>query len=122
MPIVTIEVIGPLETINSNDLTQKLANELGKIFDSAPGSTWVKVQYLDKINYAENDVNKHNTPSPIFVSILKRKIPSNIRIHQEIDKLSTLIANVYNRKIENVHLIYEPSAEGRIAFGGKLLH
>jgi len=39
----------------------------------------------------------------------------------QAEQLSTAFARLCNRPKENVHILYQPSTAGRIAFGGKLV-
>ena len=120
MPILNVEiVIRPGEHF-SPELAMNLADHAGQIFDSAPGHTWVTVQFISRENYAEN-----NSPSddsfPVFVSILKAKLSSTDSLQAEADRLTPVIARLCSRPQENVHIIYLPEGAGRVAFGGKLL-
>jgi len=54
MPILTVEIVTrPGEYIRP-ELAQELADRTDKIFASAPGTTWVKVHFIARENYAEN--------------------------------------------------------------------
>lgn len=120
MPILDVEIITrPGEPINPH-LAIELANRVGAIFGSPPGSTWVKVHPLANENYAENDDHPHGDIYPVFVSVLKSKLPSPSDLQKEASQLTAAIAQVCNRPAENVHILYLPEGTGRIAFGGQI--
>lgn len=119
MPIVGVEIVLKENETISENLASNLADELGRIFDSPPSSTWVKVRELPAHQYAENG----GTPKevfPVFVRIIKSKILKS-EIQKEAEQISVAVANICERHVENVHIIYEPEGSGRVAFGGKLI-
>jgi hypothetical protein len=87
----------------------------------------VKLEYLDCRLYAENDLSAENNVSadakiqPTFVEVLKRSLPDQQTLAKEAQQIANLVAEVLCRPVENVHALYLPPGEGRIAFGGKLL-
>lgn len=119
MPILDVEIVLRSDEILESELAQKIADEAGKIFGTSPGGTWVKMQFLPDQSYAENGGAKE--VHPIFVSILKSKLPSAAEMQKEVDLLTQAIARICNRPSENVHIIYSPEATGRVAFGGKIV-
>ena len=82
MPIVDIEIVG-----DAPPPAQALADEAGRIFGSAPGTTWVRVRALA----------------------------------EEVRTLTHAVARAVARPPEHVHVLSEPAAAGRIAFGGALV-
>lgn len=119
MPIVDIEIVNPTEVIR-DVLTHSIANDLGKTLGSSEGGTWVRVHTIEKNHYAENSP----TPIdgwPIFVSILHRKLPSQATLALEIKEITDLLSKAFRRPKELIHVIYQPSASGRIAFGGTVV-
>lgn len=122
MPIVTIQIVASKdEDMYSAKHVVKLSDQLGSIFESDPGTTWVKLEYLDNELYAENGIPKNADIQPTFVEILKRTLPDQAHLATEAEIVATKVAHVLNRPLENVHIIYLPPGEGRVAFGGKLL-
>lgn len=120
MPILNVEIITrPDEHIRS-DLARELADRTGKIFGSSPGNTWVKVYLLSGENYAEND-GMPGDVYPVFVSVLRAKLPSPDLLQNEVAELTSSVAQVCDRPKENIHMIYLPEGTGRVAFGGRLL-
>jgi phenylpyruvate tautomerase PptA (4-oxalocrotonate tautomerase family) len=120
MPILDIEIVArPGETLSPN-LAHELAHRAGEIFDSAPGGTWVKVHLIAQEHYAENSVASERF-YPVFVSILKAKLPAPGALQEEITRLAAAIAEICGRPAENVHIIYLPEGAGRVAFGGKVV-
>ncbi|UCH59024.1 MAG: hypothetical protein JSV61_12510 [Anaerolineales bacterium] len=120
MPILEIEIVlKPGENLAAG-LAQKIANQAAAVFSSPPGDTWVRLRTLAATQYAENGGWQAGI-FPIFVTILKAKLPEPQVLHQELDQLTRLIAEVCNRPQENVHILYLPPAAGRMAFGGRLV-
>jgi phenylpyruvate tautomerase PptA (4-oxalocrotonate tautomerase family) len=121
MPILDIEIVAPDSTQSlPADLTQSLADEAAQIFNAQAGTVWVKVHIIPLTQYAENN----GTPAsvyPVFVTVLKSRVPQGSELEEEIARLTKVIANVLNRSETNVHIFYQPDGAGRIAFGGKLV-
>lgn len=121
MPVLDIEIVAPDLTQNlPADLTQSLADSAAQVFGSKPGTVWVKVQTILAANYAENG-GAPDGVYPVFVSVLKSKVPKGSELEEEISQLTEVIAKVLNRAPENVHIFYQPDGAGRVAFGGKLV-
>lgn len=120
MPILDVElVLAPGETPVS-DLALQVADAAGKVFGTAPGRTWVKLRFLDSSLYAENGAMQAGV-YPVFVTVLKSTVPRGNELETEIRQLTEAIARVCDRALENVHILYEADAEGRVAFGGNLV-
>ena len=120
MPIVEIEIVlGPNEVIQGITV-EKLADQLGEIFKSPKGTTWIKVRELERDRYSESG----GTPDgvfPVFVSILKSILPGQDEMQKEVEMITSLVAQVCGRPSGNVHVIYLPEGRGRVAFGGKIV-
>ena len=56
----------------------------------------------------------------MIVSVLQADLPEGPALEEQAARLTRAIALACDRPPENVHLIYEPPARGRIAFGGRL--
>jgi len=119
MPILTVEIVTRPDEYIRPELAQELADRTGKIFGSAPGTTWVKVYLIARENYAEN-ITTSDDISPVFVSILKAKLPSPVFLQVEVDKLTVAIAQICGRPEENIHILYLPEGTGCVAFGSKM--
>ena len=120
MPILDVElVLAPGETPVS-DLAARLADAAAAVFDSEPRRTWVKLRFVQPDSYAEN-AGASGGPYPVFVTALKSKVPAGNDLETEIAKLTEAIARVCDRPAENVHILYQPDAAGRVAFGGNLV-
>ena len=121
MPILDIEIVASDSTyILPADLTQSLADAAAQVFDTPQGTTWVKVRVIPSAQYAENGGMPEGV-FPVFVTVLKSRIPEGSVLGAEIARLTKVIANVLNRPEENVHILYQPDGAGRVAFGGKLV-
>jgi phenylpyruvate tautomerase PptA (4-oxalocrotonate tautomerase family) len=121
MPILEIEIVTRPGEVLRPKLANELADRLGEIFASTPGSTWVRLHNLPADSYAENNLNPDGTPFPVFVSILKSNLPSAEDMQSEVARLTPAIAELCDRPSENVHLLYLPPGAGRVSFGGQLV-
>lgn len=120
MPILHVEIVTRSGQAIRPGLARELADRTGEIFGSEPGGTWVSVHPLDQGFYAEN----HSAAGdifPVFVSVLKAKLPFPEALQIEITGLTEAIAHICDRPKENVHIFYQPEGAGRVAFGGRLV-
>ncbi len=118
MPILDIEVVG--RDSPNRSYTQALADAVGNVFNSASGHTWVKVRHIPEAQYAENQIGTP-APKPIFVSVLLRVLPDAAELAKLADALAVAIGNASGCPKENVHIVFQPEAAGRVAFGGQLV-
>lgn len=118
MPILTVEIVHGPGTILASDLPQRLADESGRALGAAPGTTWVVLNPVPSTRYAESGGDQGYLP--IFVRVLKRSLPEGTARVEEVAALASAVAQVCGRPREQVHVIYEPPASGRVAFGGAL--
>ena len=56
----------------------------------------------------------------MFVTVRKAQRPTGPALEAEVRALTEGVARICGRQVENVHILYEPDAQGRIAFGGRL--
>ena len=120
MPIVEIEIVLKPNEIIQGITVEELADQLGKIFNSPKGTTWVKVHELERSRYSENG----GTPAgvfPVFVSVLKSILPGMDEMQKEVEMITGAVARICRRPSGNVHIIYLPEGRGRVAFGGKIV-
>lgn len=124
MPILELEYVRTAEQNVPAGLAQSVADAAGEIFESSPGSTWVKVRSLAPENYAENGsgVGRPLTSqeAPVFVRVLLATPPDGERRAECARSLADAVARCIGRPAERVHILFEPAAAGRIAFGGVL--
>lgn len=118
MPILDVEIVGS-ESVAS-DLAARLADMAGEVFCSPPRSTWVRVRWLPRHLYAENGTETPAGWHAVFVTVLKSQRPTGVALEAEVRALTDGVARVCGRPPKNVHILYEPDAQGRIAFGGRL--
>lgn len=126
MPIVTIETLSDDAHSTDDALPtprelQSLADALGELFGSQPSGTWVRVRQQQRAYYAENQVTVTPDMRPVIVEILKSELDRGSDLDLEAATVCALVAQMLGRRTENVHVIYELPARGRVAFGGKLV-
>lgn len=119
MPIVDIELVTGDPEKGRGQL-QTLAAELGNLFGSEPGGTWVKVRSMDPAAYAENQAGDKAGHLPTFVNVLRHQLPDVEERRREMAAVAEIVARTLHRRRENVHVLYAPPAQGRIGFGGEL--
>lgn len=121
MPILEVEiVVRPGEQLPGR-LTADIAERAAKVLRTQPGRTWVRLRTLTPNGYAEDALEPPSTVYPVFVSVLKADVPAANELAAEIADLTQVIATVCDRPSQNVHIKYEPSGRGRMAFGGRLV-
>lgn len=120
MPIIDVEITYRGTLPDDSSMAQRLADAAGEVLGTVPGRTWVKVRYLPGQNYAENGGTPDDM-APIFVSVLLGRGSELTDRSKSALALAVAIARVVDRSADSVHILFEPDAIGRIAFGGKLL-
>ena len=121
MPIVTVQCVTHSSERWPDTTVQKLSDALGDLFQTGPGTTWLRIEYLPRQQYAENRVDLDDDLEPTFVEVLRRSLPRNDILAKEAQQIAVLTGRILSRPAENVHVIYLPESSGRIAFGGKLI-
>jgi phenylpyruvate tautomerase PptA (4-oxalocrotonate tautomerase family) len=123
MPILRLDIVeNDTDTpCYGRQVIQELADGLGSLFGTGPAGTWVQVRYLPRDSYAENDTVLDGDVLPVFVHVLKARVPEPPSLRTEAAAIAALVARVLDRPQDNVHVIYEPPGAGRVAFGGKLV-
>lgn len=120
MPILNIEIVGAVAQELRSDLATRLADLAGEALNSRPQGTWVKLHFIPREHYAENAGGPANGLLPVIVSLLQAETPEGDALAEQIRFLTEAIAKGVGRPPENIHIIIEPAARGRIAFGGSL--
>ena len=120
MPIVDIEIVLRANEAIRQEKVSELADELGDIFHSSPGKTWVKIHPLTSDQYAESGGMPEDV-YPLFVTVMKSELPSTEELQNEVAKITGAVAQICGRPSENIHVIYQPEGKGRVAFGGKIV-
>lgn len=126
MPIVTIETLSDDphsrdDTLPTPEQLQSLADALGELFGSQPSGTWVRARQQQRAYYAENMIEVSREMRPVIVEILKSELDHGVNLDLEAAAVCAVVAQVLGRRTQNVHVIYQPPARGRVAFGGKLV-
>lgn len=121
MPIVTVEIVTASDREWGRDITQSLADAIGRALNSAPGHTWVRCRLLGQHEYAENEGSSSDARMPVFVTITRRQLPAAHEIEAEVEAVTVAVAEVVGRRPDQVHVEYAPAAAGRLAFGGKVV-
>jgi len=121
MPILQVEIVDNPGATLASGLAQRLADEAGRVLGAAPGTTWVTVNQIPSTRYAESGGDAGPGYRPIFVRVLKRVLPEGPARTSEIAALTDAVAGVCGWPAGQVHVIYEPPALGRVAFGGAIV-
>jgi phenylpyruvate tautomerase PptA (4-oxalocrotonate tautomerase family) len=121
MPLVDVAIVlRPQESLRAT-LARELADRIGEVLGSSPGSTWVTVRAIGTDQYAENLTESTAEVRPVFVTIRKSQLPPRDMLQREVSALTPAIARVCGRPEQHVHIIYQPDGAGRVAFGGALV-
>lgn len=121
MPILEVDIVGELDPVARKGIAARLADVVGHALRSRRGGTWVKVQLVPRGLYAENGGGPAAGVLPVFVRVLLRDVPEGDARAAQVRDLTRAVALVCGRPEQNVHVLYEGSALGRLAFGGKLV-
>lgn len=120
MPIVTVELVAESDHASERTLAQALADAVGRALASPPGQTWVRLRWLARHDYAENESPVTPDQLPVFVTVVKHHLPPAPELQAEAGALTEAVANAVGRPAACVHVAYGPAATGRVSFGGKL--
>ena len=96
-----------------------MADEAGHLYPSGPGDPWVVVREITAGGYAAND-SPEGVYFPAFVHVVRMQLPDTLVLIAEAARLAEMAGRALNRPPDNVHIIFEPSGGGRVAFGGRL--
>jgi phenylpyruvate tautomerase PptA (4-oxalocrotonate tautomerase family) len=120
MPILDVQVVGPISPRFARGLARRIADAAGTAFETPPGRTWVRVRRVARADYAENGGPLPRGVLPVFVGVLLARPPRGRARAAQVARLTAAIARACGRPPEHVHLLYAAPALGRIAFGGSL--
>ncbi len=121
MPILEIEVVlRPEETLPPT-LAAACADSAAAVFGASPGRTWVRLRTLPDGHYAEDHGGPPLDVHPVFVTVLHAHRPKGEALTAEVQRLTNAIAAASGRPADQVHVLYQPDAAGRMAFGGQLV-
>jgi phenylpyruvate tautomerase PptA (4-oxalocrotonate tautomerase family) len=101
-------------------LAARIADAAAEVFESRPHGTWVTLRFLDRDAYAESSGGPAIGVEPVLVSVLLAELPDTDTLARRAADLTEAIAHACERPANNVHVIFEPAAAGRISFGGTL--
>ena len=118
MPILNVEIVGDVSP--REELAQRIADAAGEALKSRPRGTWTKVNFIAPSLYAENSGQRSEDLQPVFVVVIQANPPQGDKLQEQITSLTEAISRATGRTAENIHIIIEAPASGRIAFGGTL--
>jgi hypothetical protein len=118
VPILDVEVVGPLSRSVRKGLVGRLADACGELLDLPAGRTWVRLRFLPLDQYGEHGGVPKDV-KPVFVTVLRAAPPTGRSLAREMQALGAAVAKACDRPPENVHVLYEPPGAGRVAFGGR---
>lgn len=121
MPILDIELVCRTEGEFSRFSARTFADAVAAVWRAAPGRVWVRLRFLPLACYAENHTGTDDGALPVFVAIVHAQPPTGAALESEVVALTAAVALAASRPKEQVHLLYEAPATGRVAFGGTLV-
>jgi phenylpyruvate tautomerase PptA (4-oxalocrotonate tautomerase family) len=121
MPILEVQLIGPVAEDIRQGLADRIANAVAEVLGSRPQGTWVMLQFIAADAYAENAGGAPSGVQPVIVSVLLAEPPQGAALAKQAARLTQVVAEACGRPAENVHLIFLPPGKGRVAFGGRLV-
>lgn len=120
MPIFDVEIVSRPGEAAAPGLAASIADALGAVMEAGPGKVWVRLRVLAPGDYAENQVGDER-PAPVFVTLTASAPPEGERLERLAREVSEKVGALSGRPPENVHLLVQPAAKGRVAFGGRLM-
>lgn len=120
MPIVDIEIVTRHGEALPRSLAGDLADALGAVLDAGPGKVWVRLRTIASDEYAENGAGA-DRPFPVFVTLTASSPPEGEHLDHVVGHVTEAVAHLADRPADNVHVLVQPAAKGRIAFGGKVV-
>jgi phenylpyruvate tautomerase PptA (4-oxalocrotonate tautomerase family) len=120
MPVLDVELIGPVPDDVRRGLAQRIADAAGPVLNAPPGGAWVKLRFVAGEDYAESGGPLPPGVQPVFVSVLAGSPPEGDARAEQVRRLTRAVAEACGRPAANTHVVYEPAARGRIAFGGQM--
>ncbi len=120
MPILDVEIVVTAGCRSSQGMAAAIADAAAAVFRTPTGGTWVRLHELPRELYSESGGGPDDDVRPVFVRVLKSNLLQDAELQAEVSALTLAIARACNRPPESVHVIYDPPAVGRTAFGGKL--
>ena len=103
MPIVDVTIVVGRDEKVAAGLTQTLADEVGRVLNSARGQTWVRLHLLAQDRYAENNSSLGSTELPVFVVLLTCQPPDRSQLDGTITKLTQAISEATGRPSSSEH-------------------
>lgn len=116
MPILNVSWIGD-QPVPSH-LAQRLADAAGGVLQTPPGRTWVMIRAVPSNFYAENHCPDVGAEGMLWISILLSEPPEGKALQPLVETLTAALAEASGVPSTRVHLLFEPAARARIAFGG----
>ena len=120
MPIIQIQQISDSAPPN-HQVIKDIADQLANLWQLPKGKVWVSYQTIPVEQYAECGTELAETPRPIFVQVIRSKTPEESTLAKEVPTITDLVAQALQHPRERVHVLFDSSAAGRIAFGGKFV-
>lgn len=120
MPIVTIEAVAFDPDRISHDLVRRTADAIGQALGVAPGKVWVRLRALPKSSYAQSGVDAAQTPEPVFVQLLRSRLPGADQLEADLVAVTQAVAACLGKLEQDVHVEFMPHGLGRIALGGRV--
>ncbi|MFA5631805.1 MAG: hypothetical protein WC997_09855 [Porticoccaceae bacterium] len=122
MAIVDIELVVQegKDPYLGQEQIQSIADTLGRIFETKPNRTWVKIRYLPGGQYAQNEAPDAVAALPAFITVLKNRPPAPDQMAGQMSAIARELAPIIGRPAASIHVLYEASARGRLGIGGVL--
>jgi phenylpyruvate tautomerase PptA (4-oxalocrotonate tautomerase family) len=120
MPILNVTLVQAPGEVVASDLAQRLSDAAGTFLPAAPGALWLTLHLCPAAQYAENHVPPADCPHPAFVRVLLAQWPDLPARAALAAGLAQALAPLLQRPASRVHVLFEPPAAGRVAFGGQL--
>jgi len=119
MPLLEVEIVDHPDLSLPADAAQRVADAVGELLGAPPGRTWVRLRRIPREDYAENGGPLEPEIAPVFVRLLEADPPEGAVRAARSPELARALGGALRRPASCVHVLLEPAARGRIAFGGR---
>lgn len=121
MPIIFVDLVRDSSLPHKPGLAASLADGLASVLGKDPERTWVRLKYVEPGEYAEGGGGPGPEVMPVFVRLVLARLPDMDQRQRLASEIAGKVGELLGRPYQNVHIIFEPEATGRVAFGGKLV-
>ncbi len=81
----------------------------------------MRIRHFPRDRYAENQTRIDPSTRPVFITVLKSRLGDENELAAEAKAIAGTVSGLLGRPVQNTHVLFQPDAAGRIAFGIELV-